>query len=879
MASESTGATPQALLAHAEWVRRLAAALVRADDADDVAQQALAQALVAPPPSRNLRAWFAAIVRNVARRRRRDEATRARYEAFAPEAIESGDPALAVARAELHRRVVDAVLALAEPYRSTLVLRFFDEKPAEEIARAQALPLETVRTRVKRGLAQLRAQLDEGGREGGTTLRRSLALLLVVPSARAASVTGALGMGATSKGLLAAVGALVVAAVAWRWMEPNESATMHRDAAVPMSAAAAVPVAETLPLAERKIEASNAATGGGATEPSEFSIEGRVVDEHGDAIAGARVLLVSGTWSSGARLAEMGASFLEDGEEVEPRHERTTQSAHDGTFRLDGIDPYRRFSVVAVDELVGIGAIEAPTHATAEPVVVTLEPLVVVNGRVADFYGRPVPHTLAGFDYGSDALHLQGFRSVALRADGSFRFTTSERSGVLVPEAQCADGRTASGEPLSFPSDALLRRTVDLVLRDPVPSCRGRLVDAHGDVFDVRAALGARLLEWECAANSGGEAFGAQLVACRGEEPPPLEFRQTLIDRMGGIDLERSTYLVALGPEVRWIALVVRDRVVGVAAATLAEVGARGPDLRVDLSRLPSAPTRASVHVRLVAAESGAPLLAPACAITLDVTIENEVGQAIGVGFGQLPSRRDVATSSFWFDHVARGQVAVTARVAGRVAARRALGVASCAEPFEVELALARADADVRGVVVDAAGRGVAGASVAFLRGDGTAPHVAPSATTNADGRFHLLGIASGAGHLRVVTEAGPAAVLGCVANAGSDVGAVTLAPRGHVVIAVEANENLLEARIVGRGEGEPALDLAVLPPKNDRPEFFWTDPRGATRIERVEPGRYSCSIAPGCISVEVLRRDGEWKRRDAVVVSGETTVVDFANE
>jgi RNA polymerase sigma-70 factor (ECF subfamily) len=878
MASESTGATPQALLAHAEWVRRLAAALVRADDADDVAQQAFAQALVSPPPSRNLRAWFAAIVRNVARRRRRDDATRARYEAFAPAAIESGDPALAVARAELHRRVVDAVLALAEPYRSTLVLRFFDDKPAEEIARSQALPLETVRTRVKRGLAQLRARLDEGGREDGATLRRSLAFLLVVPSARAASAMGALGMGATSKGLLAAVGAVVVAAVAWRWMEPSERATLRRDPAVPMTAAA-VPVAETLPQAERKIEASNAVTGGGATEPSEFSIEGRVVDERGDAVASARVLLVSGTWSSGARLAEMGASFLEDGDAVEPRHERATHSAHDGTFRLDGIDPYRRFSVVAVDELVGIGAIEAPTHTTAEPVVVTLEPLVVVNGRVTDFDGRPVPHTWAGVDYGSDALHLQGFRSMALRADGSFRFTTSDRSGVFVPEAQCADGRTAIGEPLSFQPDASLRRTVDLVLRDPEPSCRGRLVDAHSDVFDVRAALRARLLEWECAANSGGEAFGAQLVACKGEEPPPLEFRQTLIDRMGGIDLERSTYLVALGPEVGWIALVVRDRVVGVAAATLAEVGARGPDLRVDLSRLPSAPTRASVHVRLVAAESGAPLLVSASAITMDVTIENEVGQAIGAGFGQLPSRRDVATSSFWFDHVARGQVVVTARVAGRVAARRALGVAPCAEPFEVELALARADADVRGVVVDAAGRGVAGASVAFLRADGAAPHVAPSVTTNADGRFHLLGVASGAGHLRVVTEAGTAAVLGCVANAGSDVGAVTLAPRGHVVIAVGADENLLKARIVGRSEGEPALDLAVLPLKNERREFSWMDPRGATRIERVEPGRYSCSIAPGCVTVEALRQDGEWKRRDAVVLSGETTVVDFTSE
>lgn len=44
MSSEPTDTSLQELLTHAEWVRRIAAAIVRAADAEDVAQQAFAQA-------------------------------------------------------------------------------------------------------------------------------------------------------------------------------------------------------------------------------------------------------------------------------------------------------------------------------------------------------------------------------------------------------------------------------------------------------------------------------------------------------------------------------------------------------------------------------------------------------------------------------------------------------------------------------------------------------------------------------------------------------------------------------------------------------------------------------------------------------------------
>jgi hypothetical protein len=132
---------------------------------------------------------------------RPDDATRERHEVRAPVLARTPEPGETVARAELHGRVVEAVLALDEPYRSTLLLRFFEDQSAEAIARAQSLPIETVRTRVKRGIAQLRARLERaagGGDEAGIAARALLVAQLhdlawrsVSPGAIAGAATGA----------------------------------------------------------------------------------------------------------------------------------------------------------------------------------------------------------------------------------------------------------------------------------------------------------------------------------------------------------------------------------------------------------------------------------------------------------------------------------------------------------------------------------------------------------------------------------------------------------------------------------------------------------------------------------------------------------------
>jgi RNA polymerase sigma-70 factor (ECF subfamily) len=150
------------LLANAGWVKALAVRLV-ADEAaaDDLAQETWLRALERPPraadTARSLRAWLARVVGRFAlQRRRHDEAAERRERAVAA-AEAQPDVADVVAHAELHRRIVDAVLALDEPYRAMLLLRFFEDETPARIAARMGVPPKTVHTRLRRGLERLRA--------------------------------------------------------------------------------------------------------------------------------------------------------------------------------------------------------------------------------------------------------------------------------------------------------------------------------------------------------------------------------------------------------------------------------------------------------------------------------------------------------------------------------------------------------------------------------------------------------------------------------------------------------------------------------------------------------------------------------------------------
>lgn len=153
---------PEALLAETSMVRRLAQALVRrADLAHDVAQDVMLVALRQPHPPEHLRGWLAAVTRRLAGKTRRSQQVRARHEGDAAPPPANDAEQQTTARLQLHRRLTDAVLALPEPYRTTVTLRFFDDLPPRAIAQRVGASGEVVRKRLSRGLEMLRERLDD----------------------------------------------------------------------------------------------------------------------------------------------------------------------------------------------------------------------------------------------------------------------------------------------------------------------------------------------------------------------------------------------------------------------------------------------------------------------------------------------------------------------------------------------------------------------------------------------------------------------------------------------------------------------------------------------------------------------------------------------
>jgi RNA polymerase sigma-70 factor (ECF subfamily) len=248
MSERASSLRPEELLAHGEWVRRLARSLVAGEDrADDVAQETWLHALRAPPADRsNLRGWLTRVVQNAARKLVRSDERRERRESHAPPPTSLPTPAESFERAALQRRVVDAVLGLEEMYRAPLLLRYFEELSASDVARALGLPLETARTRIKRGLGLVRERL-RGELEGeGRSWERALA-----PLVGGSGPVVAVMAGGTWKLAGAAAVALGLALVGWRWSSsrtsPANGLVAGSDAAAASSDAAATTDGTTSP--------------------------------------------------------------------------------------------------------------------------------------------------------------------------------------------------------------------------------------------------------------------------------------------------------------------------------------------------------------------------------------------------------------------------------------------------------------------------------------------------------------------------------------------------------------------------------------------------------------------------------------------------------
>ena len=482
---------PSELLAHTGEIRRLARHLIGdATLADDLTQDTLLAALQGRPaegvPTYR---WLAAVVRNLARQQRRSDARRREREAAAG-ALPGGSGQGALERLEAHRAVVDAVASLHEPYRSVVVLRYFDGLAPRAIAAREGVPVRTVHTRLHRALGLLRARL---GRTGGHAPGAWLPLLLLPPAGASGGLLGTTGvalmMNAKTKlaaGALMLAGLVSVGVSVLRSAEPDVVAALDAPAPVvlePPEQPAPAPAPAAPPLREQRRAEVALEPEPVPPEPAPAEVlaalRGRVIDLLGTPVAGVKVVHEH----RGGRLSEV------------------IHSAPDGTFEFAVKAP--EGTVRPADEL---------WTAVLEPVlwdtapwggpdeagrnVLVVAPALSITGEVVDESGAPLP----GAELEVNApTHVRMRLPIVL--DGSTArsfFATADEAGhfeldaAAIPGAMIRTWRPGHEDDLRALPD---RSTFDLRIvlgnsGDRRTHLRGRVVDATGlGIEDARVAL------------------------------------------------------------------------------------------------------------------------------------------------------------------------------------------------------------------------------------------------------------------------------------------------------------------------------------------------------------------------------------------------------
>ncbi len=456
------------LLHETRWLGGLARQLVgHPDDAADVTQDAALTALQRRPQSAAaLPAWLRAVVRN----RSRDVLRARRSRSVAQGELRERDvrhaPATddVVAKAEVHELLVRAVLEMDEPYRTTLLLRFFENVPPREIAKRQGVPVATVHSRLQRALARLRQRFL---REHGSDWPLALAPLL--PRWSLASFL--LGLSIMKLVLISCAAVVTVVVAVALFSGDPDAAPLQVGAtdASPEGPGGAVSAGRVdAPGSVREVVESSGAS---ARDTAEVAAAvamraGRVIDVRGAGVVG--VALDSGVGPSD------GSGSFEFPVDL-------------GADRVRANDP--RWSTV----LAGSTRTEADSVS-----MVVVAPRIELHGRVVDEAGLPIAdaavsvhlpsHLGADLDILLDHSIAQVWRAKSDR-DGRFELgdVPAVANGALVAEL---GGYLPTIEALPQATNRLL----ELVLSTPDEASdvvRGIVVDPNGvSVADARVSAG-----------------------------------------------------------------------------------------------------------------------------------------------------------------------------------------------------------------------------------------------------------------------------------------------------------------------------------------------------------------------------------------------------
>lgn len=347
------------LLEHSRWVRALAYSLVHdAGLVDDVVQQTWLAAMRAPPRDENrVRAWLRAVVKNLAREAYRSSRTRESVEAQAARPEATSSTAALYDRAERERILRNAVMRLPEMYSAVILLRFGEALPPRKIAERLGVPVETVRTRLRRAIELLREELtDPAQREGtdwaGFLLPLTTGLTGATTGSETAPATGVRPRTAawTALGILCAIGGS-----AWLVAARTQDASPTERAALPAEGGAAGRTAS-----QRRDE-----RGGRAAEPAGAANTAVASsDSASDAAADALAAAEADAAAAAAAAAHIGIDFRGAAPDspislrvspvtAEPRTQRLdarTVTSQGGALTVDTRD-WRGVEVVSLDFL------------------------------------------------------------------------------------------------------------------------------------------------------------------------------------------------------------------------------------------------------------------------------------------------------------------------------------------------------------------------------------------------------------------------------------------------------------------------------------------------------------------------------------------------
>jgi RNA polymerase sigma-70 factor (ECF subfamily) len=467
---------PDAILAHDHFVRSLARSLLHdAHRAEDLAQDTWLAAMRSEPGDRgSLRGWLAAIVRHLATKAARGESRSARRDAAAAKPEELPSVADVLEREALRRTVVDAVLALREPYRSTILLRYFEELPPRAIAKRLSIPVETVRTRVKRALDELRGRLDRertGDRKAWCLALTQLAApgpvlpFAVIPSLVRAALPGLSAM--TLKLKLASAVTVLASLALLVWISVPDGGPFPPPGEPPALAAAADArrEARTADVGPQRLRVEVP-----APESSPATLPAR---EPADPFGS---LLIKVVWGDDKSPAEgIGLRVQSEAEfGLFPLAEGTTGS--DGTFRADRL-PAELVSISIDRALRGREHVKVLAGEQNE-VTVEIPAGLDVEGVVEDHLGSPVANAEIWLSSEMAATEFGGRPVGRAQPDGSFRFRSVDWSAFVGARAR---GFAPSGTT-RLPLWQLAKeegRRVRLRLVFP-----GRGGEAEGRVFD-----------------------------------------------------------------------------------------------------------------------------------------------------------------------------------------------------------------------------------------------------------------------------------------------------------------------------------------------------------------------------------------------------------